>query len=163
MITNYLSPLEFEVTVRRLPHVEFFTQRVSVPGISATPATMPTPFNMTYFTPDKLNYDQLVLQFIVDEKMNNYMEVFNWIVATTFPQNYKQFKDIKDSKEGIFSDISIIIKSSSKNPAIEINFVNCQPIALSDVQLDTTQPDVVYPEAAVTFQYDSYSIKHYNT
>lgn len=160
MITNYLSPLEFEVTVKRLPNVEFFTQRVSVPGISAQAATMPTPFNMTYFTPDKLNYDQLILQFIVDEKMNNYMEVFNWIVGITFPQNYNQFKTVNESKEGLFSDISIIIKNSSKNPSIVIDFINCHPISLSDVQLDTTAPDVVYPEAAVTFQYDSFTVKH---
>lgn len=160
-ITNYLSPLEFDVSVKRLPNIEFFTQRVSIPGISASATPAPTPFNMTYVTPDKLTYDQLNFQFIIDEKMKNYMEVFKWIEGITFPQSGKQFKDVRDSEDGLYSDISIIIRNSKKNPSIVVDFVKCMPIALSEVNLDTTQSSVVYPEATVTFQYDSFSIREF--
>ena len=76
MITNYFSPLEFVVTVKRLPNIEFFTQRTQIPGVSATPVAKPTPFNTMYETPDKLVYNNFDFSFIIDEKMNNYLEVY---------------------------------------------------------------------------------------
>ena len=159
MITNYFSPLEFIVSVKRLPNVEFFTQRTQIPGVSATPVEKPNPFNVMYETPDKLRYDNLNFSFIIDEKMNNYLEIYNWIKGITFPQNFDQFKAINESKEGRFSDISVLVLNSSKNPSINITYKNCFPISLSEVVLDTTSPDLIYPEATVTFQYDYYEIE----
>lgn len=159
MITNYFSPLEFIVSVKRLPHIEFFTQRTQIPGVSATPVAKPTPFNIMYETPDKLTYNNFDFSFIIDEKMNNYIEVYNWIKGITFPQNYGQFKEINESKEGRFSDITVLVLNSSKNPSINITYKNCFPIGLSEVTLDTTSSDLIYPEATVTFQYDYYTIE----
>lgn len=159
MITNYFSPLEFVVSVKRLPHIEFFTQRTQIPGVSATPVAKPTPFNTMYETPDKLTYNNFDFSFIIDEKMNNYIEVYNWIKGITFPQNYGQFKEINESKEGRFSDITVLVLNSSKNPSINITYKNCFPIGLSEVTLDTTSSDLIYPEATVTFQYDYYTIE----
>lgn len=159
MITNYFSPLEFIVTIKRLPNIEFFTQRTQIPSVSANPVEKPTPFNMMYETPDKLRYDNLNFSFIIDEKMNNYLEIYNWIKGITFPQNYDQFKAINESKEGRFSDISVVVLNSNKNPSIKITYKNCFPIALSEITLDTTQSDLIYPEATATFQYDYYEIE----
>lgn len=159
MITNYFTPLEFLVTVKRLPNVEFFTQRVTLPGISSSAVRVPTRFNTVYQTPDELQYDPLNFSFIVDENMHNFIEIFNWMTAITFPQEHEQFKRIKESKEGLFSDISVIVLNSHKNPAIEVTFKNCFPTNLTEITLDTTSSDVQYPEASVTFQYDWYEIK----
>lgn len=158
MITNYFSPLEFVVTIKRLPNIEFFTQRTVIPGISASPVEKPTPFNRLFETPDKLTYDNFNFSFIIDEKMENYLEIHNWLKSITFPQNFNQFKNINESEDGLRSDITIIALNSSKNPSITISFKNCFPISLSEVMLDTTQNDVSYPEANVTFQYDYYEI-----
>jgi hypothetical protein len=159
MITNYFSPLEFIVTVKRLPNIEFFTQRTQIPTVSATPVEKPNPFNRMFETPDKLTYDNFNFSFIIDEKMNNYLEVYNWLKGITFPQNFDQFKTIKESKEGLISDISILILNSNKNPSINITYKNCFPISLSEITLDTTSSDLIYPEATVTFQYDYYEIE----
>lgn len=161
MITNYFSPLEFQVNIKRLPNVEFFVQKTAIPGVSGNPAIMPTPFNRLNFTPDKLQYSPLELSFIVDEEMKNYLEVFNWIKGTTFPERYEQYKNLAESEHGIDSDITIVALNSHKNPIIRINFTNCIPTALSPVILDTTSPDVVYPEATATFTYDYFDITPY--
>ena len=81
------------------------------------------------------------------------------MTSITSPKNFNQFKQLKQSKEGIISDISIIVLNSNKNSSIRINFKNCFPISLSDIDLDTTQNDVEYPKATVTFQYDYYEIE----
>ena len=159
MINNYLSPLEFRVAIKRLPAVEFFVQRAMLPSISAQPVEVPNPFNRTFNTPDKLNFSPLDLTFVIDENMQNYLEIRNWINDITAPRNFNEFKRIADSQEGLESDITIQILNSNKNLNLEAHFVNCFPISISDVMLDTTAQDVTYPEATATFSYESFSIK----
>ena len=158
MITNYLSPLEFIVTVTRLPNVEFFMQRASIPGISSNPVSHSTPFNPVFEGGDKLNYDDLNLSFIVDENMSNYLEIFNWIKGYSFPENHNQYKNISESQNGLKSDISIKVLNSHKNPTVLIDYKDCFPISLSEVVLDTTQSDLVYPEATATFKYNYFNV-----
>lgn len=158
IIPNYFSPLEFRISIKRLPNVEFFTQRSQIPSISTSPIQQPTRFNPVFRTGDAVSFSNLDLTFVVDEDMKNYTEIFDWIIGSTFPENHEQFKAINNSAEGIFSDISILILNSKKNSNIEVIYKNCFPISLSDIQLDTTQSDVTYPEATASFQYDTFSI-----
>jgi len=151
MITNFMSPLEFVVTVSRLPNVQFFTQNVVIPSLNLQLVDQPTPFKLIPVPGDRVSYGDLPLSFIIDESMNNYIEVFNWIKALGFPENFTQYDTLKDSNDGLLTDISIIIMNSHKNPNIQMDFVDCFPSNLSDVQLDTTQTDVVYPQATVNF------------
>ena len=159
MITNFFTPLEFLVTINRLPNVEFYTQRAVIPGISANPVSYPTRFNKMYETPDELTFNNFEFSFIIDESMNNFLEVFNWMTSITAPKNFDQYKQLKYSDNGIISDITIIVLNSKKNSSIKINFKNCFPVSLSDIDLDTTRNDIEYPKATVTFQYDYYEIE----
>jgi hypothetical protein len=160
MINNYLSPLEFKILIKRLPNVEFFTQRTMIPSISTSPIQQPTRFNPVFITPDQVSFSSLDLTFIVDEAMKNYMEIFDWIISSANVESHDKFRQLKASPEGLFSDIAIIILNSKKNPNIEITYKNCFPISLGDIQLNTTDSDVTYPEVTVTFQYDTFDIKH---
>lgn len=158
MITNYLSPLEFIIVVKRLPNVQFFTQRTTIPGVSASSIPHPTPFNQVFETGDRLNYGDLNLNFIIDEDMSNYIEVFNWIKGLSFPENFGQYRSIENSPEGLRTDISIKVLNSHKNPNVQVDYYDCFPTDLSEVTLDTTQTDVVYTEATVTFRYNYFDI-----
>lgn len=159
MITNYLSPLEFQVTVKKLPNVEFFVQKFDIPSISMSPPEMPTPFNRIYQGADKLTYAEINLSFIIDEKMANYKEVMDWMISITAPQSFDQYRGPSKNKEDMFSDVSVLILNSNKNANIRFDFANCFPISLSSVSLDTTQQDIIYPEASVTFQYDYFTME----
>lgn len=158
MITNYLSPLEFQVTVKKLPNVEFFVQKFDIPSISMSPPEMATPFNRIYQGADKLTYAEINLSFIIDEKMANYKEVMDWMINITAPQSFDQYRGPSKNKEDMFSDVSVLILNSNKNANIRFDFANCFPISLSSVSLDTTQQDIIYPEASVTFQYDYFTM-----
>jgi hypothetical protein len=159
MITNYLSPIEFEFSVKRLPNVSFFIQRATVPGISIASVQQPTPFNLVYHSPDKMDFQELQITFIVDEEMKNYSEIYNWMIGLAFPRSYSEFSSLRDDENGLYSDISLLVKNSHKNPNIQFTFINAFPTTLSEVQLDTTQTDVIYPEVSVSFRYDSFSLK----
>lgn len=158
MIPNYLSPLEFIVSVKRMPNVQFFTQRASIPSLSINPIERPTPFKPLYETGDRLTYGELNVSFIIDEKMNNYLEIYNWMHGLAFPEKFDQYKNLEESEYGLRSDISVIVMNSHKNPNLEIIYKDCYPIGLGEVSLDTTSTDVVYPEASATFVYNGYTI-----
>jgi hypothetical protein len=158
MITNFLSPLEFVVFVKRLPNVQFFTQSVNIPSFSMQLIEQPNPFKPTPVPGDRVVYGDLQISFIVDESMNNYIEVYNWMKGLTFPNEFNQYKNLDDSEYGIYTDISIVVMNSHKNPNIEFLFKDCFPVSLSDMTLDTTQSDLIYPQATVTFAFKDFTI-----
>lgn len=79
-----------------------------------------------------------------------------------FPQSFGQYNNLNESEPGLYSDIILLIKNSAKKPNLRIHFKNAFPISLSEVMLDTTQSDVIYPEASVSFKYDSFAISRSN-
>lgn len=162
MITNYLSPLEFQVTVKRLPDVEFFTQALEIPSLSTAGIMVDNPFNYTHITPNKVTYANLNLSFIVDESMKNYRSVFDWITGVSFPQDFNQFKTLENSEEGLTSDVTIIMMNSNKNPNLVVHFKDCFPISLSPIRLDTTSPQLIYPTATASFTYTYFTIEQFN-
>jgi len=157
--TNYLQNIEFQVTVEKLPHVEFFVQKLNIPGITMNSVETPTPFNKIYQVGDKLSYSELILTFILDEDMKTYLEVFNWITSSTAPQSFDQYRGSPKDRGALFTDITIMVLNSHKNLNLSFDFKNCFPVGLGEVSLDTTQTDLTYPECTVNFQYDYFTIQ----
>ena len=60
--------------------------------------------------------------------------------------------------EGIFSDITLIVLSSAMNANYEIVFRDCYPMALSELEFDTSSEDVNYLTCMATFKYTLYNI-----
>jgi hypothetical protein len=159
MITNYLSPISFKIVIERLPAVEFFTQRVNIPGLSMNAPQQLSPIHNIYQTPDRIEYSDLDLSFIVDENMDNYYEILAWMEGMGNPETSKQRSDLIASKEGMRSDITVIIENSARNGNIAFTFTEAFPTALSGIALDATNSDVVPPEVNVTFRYTNMTWK----
>lgn len=153
MITNYLSPVSFKIIIDRLPNVEFFTQRVNLPQLSMAAPSQVSPIHAIYQTPDRIEYSELDLSFIVDEHMSNYEEILRWMEGMGTPETSNQRLNLDKSKYGARSDITIMIENSSRNPNLKFTFTECFPTSLSSVPLDVTSSDVTYPECSVTFRY----------
>ena len=159
MINNYLSTGGFDIKISRLPNVEFFSQRLLLPAVSANAVETQTPLRAFYSVPDHLRYADFDLTFIIDENMENYREVYRWLQGIGTPDNLGQYKSLEASKEGLVSDITVLLLNSHKNPNIKFTFINTFPIGLTPVSLDMTQQDVQYAEATITLRYDSFTIE----
>lgn len=159
MITNYLSTGGFDIKVSRLPNVEFFSQKLLLPGVTANPVETQTPLRAFYNVPDHLRFADFDLSFIIDENMLNYREIFSWLEGIGTPDNLNQYKRLEASDEGLVSDVTVILLNSHKNPNIKITFQNAFPIGLTPVSLDMSQQDVQYAEATVTMRYDVFTIE----
>jgi hypothetical protein len=159
---NFLSPLNFKFQIKKAPHVNFFIQKVNIPSI-ALPSPQPNnPFVKVPIPGEHLNFGDMTITFKVDEDLQNYLEIYNWVIALGKPQNYNQFKTINEkpliSGDGIYSDISLLVLSSTKMPNYEITYVDAFPVELSQIVFNTTDTDVNYIEASATFKYTYYTI-----
>lgn len=159
---NFLSPLNFKFTIKKAPHVNFFIQRVNVPQIVLKPPVATNPFVNIPYPGDHIDYSTLDITFKVDEDLQNYLEIHEWIKALGKPKDFDEYKAIEEKKlwtgDGIYSDISVMILSSTKMANFEVVYVDAHPVDLSGIVFNTTDPDVNYIEASATFKYTYYDI-----
>ena len=158
---NQLSQLGFRFQIKKIPHVNFFINHVNLPGLTGQPPSSATPFKHMVLAYDKLEYKDLTITFKVDEDLRNYQEIQDWMIGVGFPIGFDQRKFLETSRplDGKFSDGTLIIQTSKKNKNVEFEFKDLIPYDLSDLEFNTTDTDVNYVEATVTFRYLYYTIK----
>lgn len=163
---NFLSPLNFNFTIKRAPHLNFFVQKVNIAEFGGDVALEPTPFITVSQTPDHLKYENLVVTFLVDEDLNNYLQIHNWLRGIGFPTDFNEYKALWDQGQsspmldaGIASDISVSILNSAKMPNFEVIYYGCFPIRLTGFTMQTNDTDVKFITSTATFSYDYYDIK----
>ena len=82
---DYASPIQFRFKCTKLPEVEFFCQTANVPGISLGDATFATSLKDISIPGDTVVYSSLDMTFLVDENLNNYKEIHDWLLGLGFP------------------------------------------------------------------------------
>tara|TARA_B100000424_G_C22714790_1_gene388759 strand:- start:44 stop:643 length:600 start_codon:yes stop_codon:yes gene_type:complete len=182
---DYASPTQFKFGIHQLPKVEFFTTTATVPGIALSDVVIPTPFKSIPMQGDQLTFDNLTVNFIVDEFLENYLSLHEWMTAIGFPKSRKQFSDFKTNKSNtpapvrnsestsgdigdvqrpspktaLFSDATLTILSNKNNPIVDVNFKDLYPVAMSALEYDQGATDVEYLTASVDFAYQIYEIE----
>ncbi len=163
--TQFLSPLGFNFSIKKLPNTNYFVQAVNVPTVQMGDAVMPTPFVNIPTIGDRMAFAEFQLSFKVDEDMTNYIELFDWMVQLGFPEDFAQAKNIYQKQrsvdflaDGPYSDATVTILNSAMQPNLEVQFEDCYPTALSDLQFSTTSPSVDYIECQATFRYKLFRI-----
>lgn len=159
---NFLSPLNFKFTIKKAPHVNFFIQKVNVPQILLKPPIVSNQFVNVPYPGDHIDYSTLEITFKVDEDLQNYLEIHNWIKQLGKPKDFEGYKEISTKKtwtgDGIYSDISVMILSSTKMANYEVVYTDAHPMSLSGLVFNTTDTDVNYIEATASFKYTYYDI-----
>jgi hypothetical protein len=162
---NFLSPLNFKFIMKRAPHVNFFIQRITIPSIVLPYTYSPNPIVRIPEPGDQLEYDELNIAFRVDEDLQNYFEIQNWLRGTG-KQSFEQYTTLATNSvltgDALKSEISVTILSSAKRPNYEIIFESAFPTKISSITFDTSLEDVAYLEAEASFKYTKYEINKIN-
>ena len=160
---NFLSPVGFKFAITRIPKADFFANQANIPGIDLGFALQPTYLKDIPISGDKLTYSDFSLRFLIDENMENYLEVHNWMRGLGYPENVGEFTEMlkeDPSEKGLHtSDGTLLIYNSAFNVNTRIHFKDLFPISLSTVDFDATMTDVDYVTAEVTFKYTIYDIE----
>lgn len=162
---NFLSPLNFRFTIFRAPSTNFFIQKVNLPGISVSPSSQLTPFIPEPWGGIKPKFGPFSITFKVDEDLSNYLELYNWMLSYSDPDDGDDYASLASQPEysglGLKSDITLLLLDQLKNPIFRIIYVDAFPIDLTGIQLDTTQEDVNYVSCTCTFEYRRFYIIPY--
>ena len=178
-VLDYASPIQFRFKCSKLPTVEFFCQTANIPGIGLGVADIETPLKSIPFPGDKVTYQDLAISFLVDENLNNYKEIHDWIIGLGAPQNHTQFSTLRDTGTdrfpgqttnspnnntvpdgGTYSDATLTVLNSKNIAVTEIRFHNIFPTSLGALSYDVQASDVNYLSVGVDFSYMYYEIVH---
>ena len=176
-VLDYASPVQFRFKCSKLPKVEFFCQTANIPGIGLGVADVDTPLKSIPFPGDKVTYQDLAISFLVDENLNNYKEIHDWIIGLGAPQNHTQFSTLRDTGTdrfpgqttnspnnntipdgGTYSDATLTVLNSKNIAVTEIRFHNIFPTSLGALSYDVQASDVNYLSTSVDFSYMYYEI-----
>jgi len=170
---NFLSPVGFKFTLTKAPKVAFFCQQAGLPELSLGLANQSNYLKDIAIPGDKLEYGDLSLTFLVDENLENYMSIHNWLVGLGFPESGDQFEDLVNDPQQVsrsdrnraepeysqqFSDGSLIILSSNFNPLHQVMFKDLFPYSLTGLDFDAASGDTDYFTATANFKYTIYKI-----
>ena len=165
---NFLSPLGFKFTLNRAPKVAFFGNSANIPSMTLGVAVQ-TNYLKDIDTPgDKITFEDFTLRFLVDEDLENYMEIYNWIRGLGYPESLQEIYDFQSSNPvfqqpdksqmNLYSDGTLQVLTSKENPNFKIDFKDMWPYSLSTLTFDATDEDIQYFTADVTFKYTIYNI-----
>tara|TARA_Y100000590_G_scaffold47747_1_gene50549 strand:- start:3949 stop:4470 length:522 start_codon:yes stop_codon:yes gene_type:complete len=161
---NQLNVVSFQTNFTRLPNVNFFCQRVNIPAMTLGATIQTTPFSDVNFAGDKLTFEQMTMNFYVNEDLSNYLEIYDWLISLGFPDNYKQY-NLKDSSlnfaanETTTSDMNLILETNKSNPNYSVVFREAFPVSLGSIELDTAATTLEPIVVDATFAYSgSFSI-----
>ena len=156
-----LQPTKFRLTFRRIPTVTYFLQSVNIPGVSTGEYVRHTPFVDMYLPGDKIVYDTLNLNFIVDSDMRGWFELHDWIRGLSFPGGFQEYrKMLKESADfgKSTSDATLSILSNDNASNIRLRFLNCFPMSVGSIQMMTSDSAENTMVADATFRFESYEI-----
>ena len=179
---DYASPTQFRFGIHQLPKVEFFSTAATIPAIALSDVIVPTAFKSIPMMGDQLTYDNLSISFIVDEYLENYLSIHEWMTAIGFPKNRTQFSQFKSntsntpstasspsndigdvqkptSANALFSDATLTVLSNKNNPIVNVFFRDLYPIAMTGLSYNQAATDVEYLTAEITFAYQLYEIE----
>jgi hypothetical protein len=165
---NFLSPTGFKFTLKKSPKVAFFCNEANIPDLNLGIAVQTSYLKDIDLPGDKIVFGDLNLRFLVDENLENYMEIQNWIRGLGYPENLQQFADLQNQgliqgnytqdRQNIYSDGTLQVLTSSSIPNFQVVFKDLFPYSLGTLTFDATQTDVQYFTADVGFKYTIYSI-----
>ena len=152
---NYLSPVGFRFQIENLPNTNWFLTSVNLPGITLGEIEHPTPFMRAAQPGNDLTFDPLAITFLVDENLENWRELYDWLIGLGFPEQYEQYKTRKETS-GTLSDATLVILNSNMTPNYRIIFKDLFPTSVSEVLFDSASPDIEGIKATATFRYLNY-------
>lgn len=157
---NFLQPTGFKVVVlrKRFKNLEFFAQSVQHPDLSVAPSVAQFRGTNALIPGDKLEYGTLTIDAIMDENMNVYKEMHEWLKSTV-EQKYKPANVAKVGDEDITTyDISLMVLSSHNNTIDTIRYKSTFPISIGTVNFQSTADTVQYVTFPITFAYTTFTI-----
>jgi len=164
---NFLSPAGFRFILGKNQKVTYFCQSANIPAVSVLQTQIPTPF-VPLPVPTAFEYDDLVLTFLIDENLENYILIQKWLRGLGVPDSFADrqlFEKQNTTNDGIYNpntDATLFVLNSNLKTIAQIKFEDVYPINLNTLRFEATTTDTDFFTAEVTFKYKSYDVCNKN-
>ena len=184
-VQDYATGTQWRLAFNRIPKTTWFCTAANVPGITLGEAQYATPMSDMFVTGDKLTFETLNITFLVDEELQNYRELWEWIVGIGSPVNHSQWTTALTKGDGIttnfsavgsddninprqkatstdknlYSDATLIVYNSKNMPKVNVKFKDMFPTSISSLEYSQDLTDVEYFKASATFRYLYYEFE----
>jgi hypothetical protein len=166
---NFLSLAGFKLIINRCPKVDFLCNKANLPGITLGVAVQTTYLKDIPVPGDKLRYEDLTINFIVDENLENYYQIYQWMTSLGYPQSVAQYSELQTNNRfypntdgndpySERSDGTLLILNSNYQTAGKVIFKDLFPTFLSGIPFDATLSEQQYYTATCTFRYTIFDL-----
>jgi len=159
---NYLQPTSFKITIDRknFPNLEFFCQDFTHPGMIMNAVEQPfRKLASIPFVGDKLTFNELLANIILDENMNAYDEMYSWMRRNLDTNEVSQLNaDLAANTPPTLSDITLSILSSHNNTTKKVRYIDCMPVALTDIQFQSTSAGTEFITFGASFRFSYFEL-----
>lgn len=158
---NLLQPTAFQLVVDRknFPNLQFFCQSVALPAMNMAAVEVPIKrISSIPMAGDKLTFGELECMIVVDENLNAYTEMYNWM-QRTIQTNQINPLDRADNLPPTYSDITVSILSSHNNTTRSIKYLDCVPTGIGNLIMEATTGDTTAITFPATFRFSYFELK----
>lgn len=156
---NYLQPTSFKITLDRknYPNLEFFCQSFVHPGMILSPVEVPyKKISGIPFVGDKLTFNELQANILLDEDMTSYDEMYSWM------RRILDQDEVPSYQAGVIpptsADITLSILSSHNNKTRQVRYIDCIPTALTDIQFESTAGGDTFITFGASFRFSYFDL-----
>lgn len=165
--TNYLRPNSFKFQIAKLPNVTFTCQSANLPQLSLGAAMQQTPFVDIPHPGDKVSFGEFIIQFLINEDMSNYKELYDWVASIGVPSGGDQYGQLTrranvynpEKYNNAFSDAALLILDSNNRPVVRLNFEDLWPTSVEGLNFDITSSGMEYFVGTASFRYKVFTIQ----
>lgn len=180
-IKRNLVSNKFALTFNKIKEFSLNVQRVTMPGVSVENPTLVNPFIDRPVPGTKLMYENFPVEFIVDDELNSYKMVYDWMrsyapVDNAFsetPESFPEFDSYRKNLPAVYDlktegnvipegslveNATLIVNDSGNIPAVEFRFVDMFPSSLSGLPFDTTKDTDEILVCSAVFKFWYYTI-----
>ena len=143
---------------KQRPHLQFFGRKVNVPSINHDNVVQENYLRGIPLPGTRLEFEDLQVEFLVDEDLQNYMEIHKWLYGIGYPDSLDQIYDWQQDRDAsieqaersqlnLYSDGTMNINNSSNIPSFKVKFQNLFPVSLTTLEFDASLTDLDYLKA----------------
>ena len=163
---NYLQPTSFKLTIdrRNYPNLEFLCQNITHPGMIMSSVEVPyQKVSGVPFPGDKLTFNELSCNIILDENLKGYSEMFDWMRRLL--DNNLNGVPSRAQRRGnamvnppTYADITLSILSSHNNLTKQVRYIDCVPTSLGDIVFESTASGTEFIVFSSSFRFNYFEL-----
>ena len=157
---NFLSPIGFKMQIDEYPKTAYFAQSANIPGVSTNTVEQQTGMGRPIpYEAFGLNYEPFNLTFLVDENLENYLILHNWLTAIAGGRESLRERGNIEKNYKVRCDASLAVLNSNFQANFFVTFKDIFPVSLNALEFNATIDGTEYATATAEFRYAVYNIE----